>query len=296
MKKIMIFILLGILLSQPVRAQIEESIQDYSEDNARGYLQPFLDGMATSMNRGWYQTAKIPGFGLRLRVGVVTMLAPVLNSDKTFKAETQEPFIPKQSAQTYETSTVVGAPEATYVEGYGGTQYSFPGGYDLESTGFVVPQVTLGSVLGTEASIRYISLDFQDAYIENLSVTGFGVRHSLSQHFLLSPVDVTVGAFWQTLSINKDLLEFSTFHAGLQAGRKIKLLEIYAGVGYDQSSIDVEYKSSPDSDEAITFSMDGESGMQYTVGLGFDFEIMHLNADVSFGMRPVYTVGFFVGL
>ncbi|MDZ7724182.1 MAG: DUF6588 family protein [candidate division KSB1 bacterium] len=293
MKRTLFLCLLSLLLIKPAFAQIEESLQDYSEANARGYIQPFVDGTATSMNRGWYQTAKVPAFGIRVRVGLITMLAPVVDADKTFMAETRSPFYPQQSV---ETSTVVGPPDATYVSGYAGTQYSFPGGYDLESTGFVVPQLTLGTVLGTEASVRYISLDFEDSYIENLTVTGFGVRHSLSQYLLLSPVDVSVGGFWQTLSINKDLLEFSTFHAGLQAGRQFGMLELYAGVGYDQSSVDIKYVSNPETDESISFSMDGESGMQYTVGLGFDFKVMHLSADLSFGMRPIYTAGLFVGL
>ena len=293
MKKLIILFVLALIMAGPAKAQIEQSLQDYAEANARGYLQPLLDGTAASMNRGWYQTAKVPSFGLRLRVGLVAMLAPVLDSDKTFEAETQPPFYPQQ---TVEASTVVGPTDATYVTGYGGTQYSMPGGYDLESTGFFVPQLTLGTVLGTEASVRFISVDFEDSYIENLTVTGFGVRHSLSQYFLLLPVDVTLGGFWQTLSINEDLLEFSTFHVGVQAGRQLGMLELYGGVGYDQSSFDIKYVSDPGTDETISFSMDGESGLQYTVGLRFDFKVMHLNADLSFGMRPIYTAGLFVGL
>ena len=294
MKRVILALLVVILMTSSTYGQVEETLETYAKENAKGYLQPFVSGVGTSMNRGWYQTADVPTFGLTVRVGFVSMLAPFTDSDRTFLATTQPPFEP---TKTVSAPTVVGSEQAKPVEGQAGTTFYFPGGFDLEQTGFIVPQVTVGSFLGTAATVRFMKFQYNEAYIDELLVTGLGVRHNLDQYIPLLPIDIAAGVFWQSLTINDDLLTFNTLHYGVQASRQVGPLDFYGGVGFDQSTVDIKYTFSSD-EEAVDYnlSMDGENGMQVTLGLGFDLFLVHLNAGLSFGNRTVYTAGAFLGL
>ena len=202
-----ILVLVVLWMTNTGSAQIKENLERYSEENGTGYLKPLVDGLGASMNRGWTQSAEIPVLGLRLRLSAHAMLAPVPDDDKTFAATTQGQFSPQQTAQV---STVVGSEKSTSVTGQGGTMYTFPGGFDINSLGVAVPQLTVGSLFGTEFILRYFSADLDDEDLGEFSLTGYGVRHSISQYFPLFPISLSAGFFYQNVSIGDDLLDFST--------------------------------------------------------------------------------------
>ncbi len=294
MKKVFVALLFVLLMAFSTYAQIEETLKTYTSENAKGYLEPFVSGIGTAMNRGWYHTADVPTFGLTLRVGFVAMATPFMDADRTFMATTQPPFEP---TQTVSAPSVVGSEQAKPVTGKAGTIFYFPGGFDIQETGFVVPQLTVGSFLGTEATIRFMQFQYNKAYIDELVVTGLGVRHNLDQYIPLLPIDIAAGVFWQSLTINEDLIMFNTMHFGVQASRQIGPLDFYGGIGYDQSTVDIKYTFVSD-EQSIDYNltMNGKNGVQFTLGLGFDLFLVHLHGDLSFGNRTVYTAGAFLGL
>jgi hypothetical protein len=290
------FLLLGVLLffQSQARAQIEENLKRYSEANGKGYIQPLVNSFGASINRGWYQSGKVAAVGLKLRISVIAMMAPVLDKDKTFMATTEGAFHPKQ---TVEAPTIVGSEKSTTVTGTGGTMYTFPGGLDLSVTGFAVPQVTVGSFMGTEASVRYFVAQLGDSEIGNLELVGFGIQHSLSQYLLLSPVDFSVGVFWQSVTLGEDLLKFKTLHVGAQASRPFGPLIVYGGAGFDNSNAAINYTfTDGNTTTVLDYDLDGDNGLQITAGLGLNFILLHLNGDVTFGSRTVYTLGISLGL
>jgi hypothetical protein len=290
------FLLLGVMVffQSQARAQIEENLKRYSEANGKGYIQPLVNGFGASMNRGWYESGKVSAVGLKLRISVIAMMAPVLDKDKTFMATTEGTFHPKQ---TVEVQTIVGSEKSTTVTGTGGTMYSFPGGLDLSMTGFAVPQLTVGSFMGTEASVRYFVAQLGDSEIGNLELVGFGIRHSLSQYLLLSPVDFSVGIFWQSVTLGEDLLKFKTLYFGAQASRPFGPLIVYGGAGFDNSSAAINYTyTDGNTTTTLDYDLDGDNGLQITAGLGLNFVLLHLNGDVTFGSRTVYTLGLSLGL
>ncbi|OGC00217.1 hypothetical protein A2V82_15525 [candidate division KSB1 bacterium RBG_16_48_16] len=289
-------LLLGIFLlfQSPATAQVEENLQRYTEANGKGYIQPLVNGFGASMNRGWYQSGKVSSVGLKIRLSLSAMLAPVPDEDKTFMATTEGVFHPKQTA---EVATIVGSEKSTTVVGTGGTEYAFPGGLDLSMTGFAVPQLTVGSFMGTEASVRYFVAELGDSEIGNLELVGFGIQHSLSQYLLLSPVDFSIGLFWQSVTLGEDLFEFKTLHFGAQASRPFGPLILYGGAGFDNSSAAINYTfTDGNTTTVLDYDLDGDNGLQITAGLGLNFILLHLNGDVTFGSRTVYTLGISLGL
>jgi hypothetical protein len=275
-------------------AQLEENLERYSEENGTGYLKPLVDGLGASMNRGWTQGADIPVLGLRLRLSAHAMLAPVPDDDKTFAATTQGQFSPQQTAQV---STVVGSEKATSITGQGGTIYSFPGGFNINSLGFVVPQLTVGSLFGTEITFRYFTADLDVEDLGEFSLTGYGLRHSISQYFPLFPVSLSAGFFYQNISIGDDLLDFSTLYYGVQASKKFGVLLLYGGLGFDNTNANILYTFDTGVETAIlNYEIKGDNGMQITTGLGLNLLFARIYGDVTFGQRTILSTGISLGL
>lgn len=289
-----LFILVLVLfIGTSLNAQIEDNLQRYAEDNGKGYIQPLVNGLAVSMNRGWYHSGHVPELGLRLKVGVVGMVAPVLDKDRTFVSSTEGVFNPSTTAKV---PTIVGSEESVTVTGTGGTKYTFPGGLNMDMTGFAVPQLTVGSLLGTEATVRYFAAELGDTEIGDVKLIGLGVRHSLSQYLFYSPIDVSLGVFWQSIKVGDDLLQFKTLYMGLQASRGFGPLILYGGVGYDQSTASINYEyTDANQNTLLSYDMKGDDGIEYTMGLGLKILLVHLNGDFTFGKRTVYTVGLSIG-
>jgi len=292
-KTILFFVLVVFILSSVVSAQIEDNLKRYTGKNGEGYVKPLINGIGVNTNRGWYQTAKIPGLGLRFRIGLVAMVAPVSDKDKTFMATPEAPFSPRTPV---EASTIVGSEESVVAQGDGGTIYPFPGGLNMNATAFAAPQVTLG-FMGSEAIVRYISLEMGDSEVGKLSVFGLGVRHSISQYLILFPVDISIGAFWQKIDVDEDLINITTLHYGVQASRGFGPLIIYGGLGFDNSSASVKYTYEDEvTKQQIEFDVDGDSGLEITTGLGFNLAILHLSAEAAFGTRTAFALNLSFGL
>ncbi len=292
-KSVCVFILMP-LLSSLLFAQVEDNLKRYSGKNGQNYIKPLVDGLGVSMNRGWYGTAKIPKLGLRLRVGLVAMVAPVLDRDRTFKATTQGDFIP---VQTVKAPTVVGDEKVVMVSGTGGTQYVFPGGLNLTATAFATPQLTIGSLFGTEVMLRYWMAELGDSEIGKLSLTGIGVRHSIDQYIPLLPVNIAVGGFWQKIELGDELLSFSTLHLGAQVSRSFSLLQLYGGVGYDISNAKLQYEYNNGAEDVeLKYNLDGDNGLQVTAGIGLNLFIVHISGDCTFGKRTAYCLSAAIGL
>jgi hypothetical protein len=277
-----------------VPAQIEETLQRYTENNGTGYIQPLVDGFGSSMNRGWYQTAHIPTIGLRLRLSVTVMMAPVLDEDRTFTATTEGIFTPVQTATV---PTIVGGEQSVDVAGTGGSLYTFPGGLDMNMTGFAIPQLTVGSFMGTSATIRFFSAELGDTELGKLELQGYGINHSLSQYIPFFPMSISVGAFWQNVDIGDGLVEFTTTHYGLQASKGFGLLQLYGGAGYDKTDATVDYEFTDGSQTYnLNYEMEGDNGLEMTIGAGFNLFILRIYADYSFGTRTVYSAGVSLGI
>jgi len=285
--------LIVLLAAATVSAQVEDNLERYSQANGEGYLKPLVQELGVSLNRGWFRSGHVPAFGLSLRIGVVAMTTPVLDEDKTFTATTEGAFKPVQSAQV---PTLVGNPQSLKLSGTGGTQYAFPGGLDISSITLGVPQLTIGSLLGTSAVVRYIAVDLEDNDIGDLSLLGFGARHSISQYFPLLPIDLSLGIFLQNLKIGDDLVKLSTLHIGLQASRGFGPLAVYAGIGRDQTQAELNYTYQGGAESsAVSFEFDGDNGLQTTLGAALNLGVLFLNGDMTFGQRQAYSVGLFLG-
>jgi hypothetical protein len=222
------------------------------------------------------------------------------DEDRTFFATTEGDFRPEQ---TVEVPTVVGRNEAVYVEGENSTTYAFPGGFDLDSFSFAVPQLRIGSVYGTDVLIRYFAFNPGNVGFGALNLYGFGLQHSISQYIVARiPVDLAAGLFWQRFSMGRnergdDLTTAEAFTAGLQVSKRIGEIEPYATISYETFSMNVEYVARMISFIDETFYYDDvefsfHSSKNYRVTLGMSFHIAFLSAHGEYNIGGQNSLSF----
>ncbi|HOT96306.1 MAG TPA: hypothetical protein PLG50_00950 [bacterium] len=282
-----------VLLVPGARAQkLEDYLSRYLGDNGKKYLQPLGDAFGANMNSGLYHSAHIPRVGLHLGLDLLIPAALIAEDQRTFTATTEEGFYP---VTTREVPTVFGDTQPVSIAGQGGTVYNFPGGYDLSMLPLAIPQVTVGSLLGTELTLRYAVAQLNED-IGDLTLTGIGIRHSVSQYIPLFPIDVSVSYFHQTLKVG-DILDAATDVVGVQASKSFSLLTLYGGVAYEKAGMDVSYTHGEGAEaETIAFSLEGQNKMRMTVGANLHLALFQLHADYSLASQNSACLGLYIGL
>lgn len=289
----LLLLLAGLLTPTLAGAQIETNLDSYTGQNAKGYLMPLKDGIGSDLNDGVFRAARIPKSGFNINVELKTMIVQFDDSDRTFTATTEEGFFPTTHA---EAPTVIGSTEAVTVVGQGGAQATLPGGFDIGSLALAVPQITIGSLAGTQAVFRYVAFNTGDTDIGDLSLFGFGLRHSISQYFNDLPVDLAAGGMYQSFQLGDDLIDSNGFTLGVQASKQYSVLEPYAGVSYDSFSMSVDYETSTtDPPTRLDVDFGSSSTMRLTAGLGINLSLFHLQGEVNIAEQTSYLLGLSVG-
>ncbi|MCD4691167.1 hypothetical protein K8S17_06855 [bacterium] len=281
----------ALLFAASAGAQIAEQLSAYTGDNAEGYLQPLADAFGADLNCNWYHSAHIAVDGFHWGVEFPVMGVIFSDDVATFEATTESGFTPEQ---TVDAPTVVGSGDAVSVDGDAGTEFTFPGGFDLNSFGMAVPQIRIGNYMGTEAIIRYFALDVGDVEIGNLSLYGFGLRHSISQYMEPDfPVDLAGGFMWQKFTLGDDFIDANAFTIGIQASKNYGWVEPYAGLSYDMFSMTVTYEGD---EEEVEIDLESETSVHLTLGCAVGIEPVMANFEYNIAGTNSFGFGLSIGL
>ncbi len=296
MKRLMIFTILimftFLLLQQSYSQDIEDFVSKYTSENGKKYLQPLADAFGANMNSGFFHSAKIEKNGFQIYVGLVTMMAPIADNQKVFTAQTEGLFYPPTTA---EVPTIFGENESVPVEGTGGTVYVFPGGFNTSAFPIVVPQISVGAIMGTEAMLRFFDIEL-DENLGRLNLIGFGVRHSISQYFPDLPVDVAVGFYKQNFKLG-DIIDASSFAISAQASYTHGMFTFYGGLSGESSTLDIAYTYEADEEIGeISFEMEGQNSIRLTAGVSAKLGPLVLHSDFNLARQNVIVLGLGVGL
>jgi len=210
---------------------------------------------------------------------------------------------------------IVGFPGETFT--IGSTPYTVPsqsvdlgfGGFqdlaDLSFLPLAAPQVSVGTVYGTQATFRYLpSLTLNDD-LGKLKYFGFGIQHNpgvwLSKPL---PVDIALSFFTQDLKIG-DLFETKATAFGLNVGKRLgtDLLNVtpYAGFMFESADMEVTYTYAVVTPtgtytEDISFKLKGENKNRIILGLSLRLLTFNLNADYNLSKYDSFTTGLTFGL
>lgn len=328
---ITLFIFAG--LAVPAEAQEEELgelIQDVGEAYSQPYLQPLADALGAGMNTGLFHSARIGGGLLPVvdvYAGVKLMGAMVPSNSRSFSMvyETEQVFrgpdgndyrIPVTftitDAPTVFGDRTPGVAEAHVQETVAGpdgdvtidTTATFdvlPGLVNTPVAPFFVPQIGIGSFMGTDVTLRYLPrIGYQD--FGSIGFIGFGVRHSISQYIPLFPISLSGQVMWQKLSIedgeNNEVFGASAFAGNVVASKSLLLVTVYGGLQVERSSVDVAYMFDPGVPslpaQQIEFGLTGGNVFRAVGGFALNFGPMLVNFDAGVGNSTVVSGG--VGL
>jgi hypothetical protein len=289
--------LAGIFLSglaATASAQLEANLGALSGENAKGYLSPLPNALSTTMNSAVFRSGYVPKMGLNFEIGVGVMGISFDKADRTYTPVDPAGF---QSTEQVTAPTIIGDTQAVEQQGQAGTVLYHPGGFDIDNFTVAVPQLMIGSVAGTRAVVRYISLDLGDTDLGKFKLWGLGAQHSISQYFPTLPVDLAVGAFYQQFKIgDNDLVKTNAFHADVTGSRRFGVLQPYAAVGFDTFGMRIKYTSQTvDPDQKIDVKFDNKTHAHLTGGVLATLAFVRLNAEFDIAAENGLAVGLSFG-
>jgi hypothetical protein len=258
---------------------------------------PLADAMGSALNGGLWSSAYIPSDGVY--VNIETRLIAVYFDDeqRTFTYNLPEGTT-AMPGESLEVPTVIGDTEGGVIDLDGDPHAEYVPGFDINSFAIAAPQIRIGGFKGTEAIFRFIPpLDVGDVELGEMSLIGFGGRHSISQYMGPDfPVDIAAGFFWQSFKLGDELIDAQAMTFGVQGSKQFPagfaIVEPYVGVGYDMFSMDVTYDFEDEGDvEPITLEMESDAAMRLTFGLHLKAAFLDLSGEYNIAGQNGFALG-----
>ncbi len=275
------------------QSQLEITIQQFTPEEVRGYVHPLGDMFGANMNAGLYHSAAIPDDGFHVRVDLVAMASVVREEHRTYEAKLPAGFVPQGGS--YRTATIFGGKGTTFIDAQSGMQYKVSDGM-LNTNYFPLftPQITIGTVLGTQAFLRYISTpSLSSNKLPPSRLFGAGIRHSISQYIPQCPLDISLGGFYSNFSVG-NILELEGTAINLQFSKSVLLFTLYGGAGWETSTMRLHYTYSANgivTPMLVNATIDGGNTFRATTGLMIDLQAIKVYADANFGTIQHFSGG-----
>jgi hypothetical protein len=287
------FLVLG-GLAPPARAQLSENLGTLTPENATKYLQPLADGLSGTVNSAIFTTGHVPNAGLTFQFGLKVMGIKYDPADAVYTPTDPSGF------SGPDVPTVIGDETAVPHDGPGGAQVVYPGGFNTNEFAFAAPQLTIGSVIGTSATVRWLAHTFNDAadsdkLLEKIDYFGIGAQHSISQYFSEPAVDLAFGVFYQTLDLNDDLVKVKSLHVDVTGSKSFGIFQPYGAVGFDSFEMDAKYEDSTSPGDFIAVNFERSNHVHLTAGLLANLSFIKLHGELNFAEKNGAAVGLSFG-
>jgi hypothetical protein len=276
----------------PALAQLDANLGALSGSNAQGYLGPILKPLSGALNSAVFQTGDVGRVGPHIAFGVRLMGVTISDELRTYTPTDPPGFTGTEPVQA---PTVFGDPQAVMQQGQGGATLYHPGGFDIQNFALAVPQLSIGTVLGTRAVARYFKVNLGESDFGEVEIFGIGAQHSISQYFSVLPVDLAAGVFYQEFSIKSNLVDTQAINYNLTASKRIGLLEPYVGIGYDTFKMNVSYESSTQPGQKIEIKFDDQKSTRFTAGSRLALGFVKISAEINSAAETVAAVGLSIG-
>jgi hypothetical protein len=191
-----------------------------------------------------------------------------------------------------------------------------------------VPQIEIGSYLGTEIMLRYIPQIKYDTVVGKFSFWGIGIKHSINQYWKDAPFNLAAQFVYQGSSIENSVgatnsqLSANTTIMGInvQASKEWEGFNFYSGFAYEQINIDTKFTFylpkelqrqlgllPLDSDDPrppmypgdqrpqYTSAMFNDNAVKFTMGISKTFGSLGVCLDYNISKFNILTLGLDVG-
>lgn len=288
MRQLILIIASVLLLTNLGKAQgsISDYVDSYVGENAKPYVQPLADIFTSSINTGVWEWSTIEkDFYLRLKLQ--GMVSYPTESMRTFIGKTTGDFRP---AQTAIVPTIIGENKSVTLQGEGNSVYVFPGGYDMQRVILGTPQITIGGLLNSEVTARFLAFPVGDE-LDRVRFFGIGGRHAISNYFTDSPVDLSVGYMYHHTEAG-DYLNSDQHLISAHVGKSGKILSGQFMVGYQMSDSDIHYTyDDGDTETEIKLNLTNQNPFIMEAGLGVKLGPVLASSSVSYSEHVAISAG-----
>lgn len=327
MKKYLLFLIFYFLITQTTYSQIDmgAALQSVGQLYAEKYLAPFTTGIGMELNSGFmggYNPSSYSKFPIFPHVyGGVKFCGLLLDpSDKSFNLLYNSTINVQVQGQNYTVPVTYSAFNAPTVFGGGSvpivghyqepitnqdrttTMQSPPGIADTRFQFLVIPQIGVGTILGTDLTFRTVPGISVNNY-GSFKLFGVALRHSLGAYVKTMPFDLSVQLGYQNFGItdNSDnkLISANTEFANLMIFKRFPIVSIYIGGQFENYSVDVNYNfrnTSTGTVTSISFNQKGDNMFRAVIGGNITVGPAIFNVDANFGSKTVFTTGIGLGL
>lgn len=319
-------------LSGHLMAQDIEDLLNGSKKDANylmnGYISPFMKAIGAGFNQGWYNTAKThKKFGVDLTISVAEVGIPeadhlfTIDNSKleTIYLATDHRGVSLDENDKGKVPTLFGAESTQSTYDFKAPKPSAPfdgvGGFDVNKLPMgrmPAPVVNMGIGLpwNTDLKFRFATSGSLSDEID-FSLWGIGVMHDIKQHIpgiKSLPFDLS-GFFGYThMGITAELDdpshkgEFIVNATTIQGliSKKISVLTVYGGMGYNFSKSTLKIKgeydldgdtATPDIKDPVSLSA-ALNGPRMTAGMRLKLAVFTFHGDYTFQKYSTLTLGF----
>jgi hypothetical protein len=289
-RRLQLTLIVAALLALPLQAsaQLEPNLGGLTDDNAKGYLKALPTAFSGTLNSTIFSSGSVPRMGINFEFGVKVM-GVTFGDESRYYTPSDPPGFQSTSPGT-RVPSVVGDTGAVAVPGQGGTVMYYPGGFDIDKFTLAVPQLSIGSVMGTRAVVRWIALHVSDDEFGQVRLFGAGLQHSVSQYLPGLPVDIAAGAFYQKFEIGDGMVDSKAMHVGVTASKTFAMFQPYATIGYDTLEMEAKYQSDTDGTD-VNVNFDKQSKMRFAVGASASIAFLKLNGEFTAAAENGVAVG-----
>jgi len=272
------------------QSRVETSLQQFSAEAARGYIQPLADLTSANLNSGFYNSAEIPYFGLHLRLDILVMGGLVTDEMKTYRAPLPSNF----QGGSFETATIVGGKGGTFVNPFDSLS-TYRGGDGIISATLIplaVPQLTVGALVGTEVTVRYFPLKSPAGEdLPDTKLFAFGIRHSISSYVKALPLDIAIGYMYTRFQA-EELIDYKGSLIALHASKSFSLVTLYGGIAWENGTLDAKYEdTNQPAGTKVEVHLDATNSVRFTVGGKISLGFFSLAADANIASVTNFTGG-----
>lgn len=295
--KLALILLILILFSSGSFAQVGIKVNSLPPFEAKEYLRPLSTWFGTYFNSGTYYDASVPEL-FAFKFNIVGSWAIIPENQKTFNPDPQLPGV-----ENVEPSATIFGNKASYYLASNGF-FTYPTGLSLNAVPFGIFQFA-GSFYNTELMIRFFPKSkFEDSKV---GMFGFGIKHDISSHIPLIPVDISAQILFNRFDFEFDdgdfanytKLKSNNFAFNVHASKTFAgMFIVYSGLQYESSSMDFDYYfEDPNNNYSAigkniqSISIDGDNNFRYTLGGALKLGFFVINADVNLTKFTTFTTG-----
>jgi hypothetical protein len=298
MKNVLLVVFLtSVFVSTNSYSQVGVKINSLPPNEVKGYIKPLSTWFGTYFNSGTYYDAAVPDF-FGFKFSIVGSYVMIPDDQKTFKPDPELNGV----TNVEPTATVFGN-RASYYLGSSGF-FTYPAGLALNAVPFGIYQFS-GSTFNTELMIRFFpKVKFGDTKV---GVFGIGLKHEISRHIPLFPIDVSVQLLYNNFDFeyvgndfeNYTKIKSNNFAFNIHASKTLAGIFIaYGGLQYESTSMDVGYYFEDPNNlyPAIgnaknNFKINGDNNFRFTFGGALKLGFFVINADVNLTKFTTFTTG-----